>query len=733
VAITLGNLAATAHQQGDTAEAIRLGSQALALIEKTAGPDDPEVAHETANLAAYYVAQERYAEAVPLAERAFEIRKRRLGPNHPDVASSLEQLGTLYYQEKEFRKAEQLWTTALSIASRTLGPDNPALSGYLFNLAILYQSIGDTAKALGFIRTVTAMYRERRAKSRGRTLGPVAAPEPSLRAALVLHLELLAAELERNEARMALIEESFRVAQLIRNSSTAAAVSQMAVRFTARDDDLARLLRSQQDTLRQWQSLSAALLEQVSKLPAAQDAQAEGGIRAQLDERRKQLDTLDAELAHDFPGYLELVDPPPIAIGDVQPLLHNDEALLTYVVAEHDTFLWSVTKDRSAFRRLRINRQEVTAAVVSLRRSLDPLQAARFAESPRGHSVVEQAFGARPFEVGLAQRLYQELLAPGASDVGNASHLLLVVDGPLESLPFSVLVLPGPVNDIRSDADYRTVPWLATKYAVTSLPGVSSLRALRQVPKQRRATRPFVGFGDPVLGGDTGTTQGVELNTLFRGGPVADVGRVRQLSRLPETAVELMEIARSLRADESDVFLGEAATESRVRAMDLTPYDVLMFATHGLVAGDLPNMTEPALVLTPPTEGQESDDGLLTSGEVAQLKLDADWVVLSACNTAASDGTPGAEGLSGLAKSFFYAGARSLLVSHWSVASQPAALLTIRMFQELKDHPDISRAEALRRSMLVLSNGTNGPPAFAHPMFWGPFVVVGEGGTASQP
>ena len=95
----------------------------------------------------------------------------------------------------------------------------------------------------------------------------------------------------------------------------------------------------------------------------------------------------------------------------------------------------------------------------------------------------------------------------------------------------------------------------------------------------------------------------------------------------------------------------------------------MALATHGLVAGELAGVSEPALVLTPPAEGTEADDGLLTASEVAQLKFDADWVILSACNTAATDGTPGARGLSGQAKVFFYAGSRALLVSHWPVVS----------------------------------------------------------------
>jgi CHAT domain-containing protein len=162
-----------------------------------------------------------------------------------------------------------------------------------------------------------------------------------------------------------------------------------------------------------------------------------------------------------------------------------------------------------------------------------------------------------------------------------------------------------------------------------------------------------------------------------------------------------------------------------VKRLPLENFRVVYFATHGLVAGDVKGLGEPSLALTLPTQSTELDDGLLTASEVAQLKLNADWVVLSACNTAAGD-KPGAEALSGLARAFFYAGARALLVSHWSVSSDAATRLTTSTFDLMKSSPGIGRAEGLRRAMLAYMND-EGDSLNTYPGYWGPFSVVGEG------
>ena len=160
-----------------------------------------------------------------------------------------------------------------------------------------------------------------------------------------------------------------------------------------------------------------------------------------------------------------------------------------------------------------------------------------------------------------------------------------------------------------------------------------------------------------------------------------------------------------------------------MQASNLQNYRIIAFATHALLPGELDCLTEPALALTPQAATNASDNGLLGASAIASLKLDADWVLLSACNTAgAGGGRLRGEGLSGLATAFFYAGTRSLLASHWYVVSEPTVFLTTHTFDSYKKAPNLGRAEALRRAQLALLE----QPNMAHPVFWAAFTLIGE-------
>src|SRR5207245_868634 len=229
--------------------------------------------------------------------------------------------------------------------------------------------------------------------------------------------------------------------------------------------------------------------------------------------------------------------------------------------------------------------------------------------------------------------------------------------------------------------------------------------------------RASVGFGDPPFGlgqaapaAEDATLDRVGVVTRaaplrFRASPGAlDSAQLARLPRLPETAEEVRSLARALQAEpERDVFLGARANERVVKSLDLASYRVVAFATHGLVPGDLEGLTQPALALSAPEVAGVDGDGVLTLDEILALRLNADWVVLSACNTASGQGA-GAEALSGLGRAFFYAGARALLVSNWPVETTSSRALTTHLFRPQWNAPAPTRAQALQATMNALSD-----------------------------
>lgn len=717
VAASLSNLALNYYSQRRYAEAEPLYKRSLAIQGKVLGPGHPKVALGLANLAALYLAQGRLVTAELLNGHALEITEKVFGKDHPQVAARMNGLAVSLLSQNKYSAAEPLLSGALKINKNTMGSNHPNVALNYFNLAKLYAANGNPLKALEFIRPASAIHRRRLGQGDNQRVDSGLSEQKKYSFVFLNHISISWAAGRHQPAQQSTLKAgAFEAAQLARATNTAAAVAGMGARFAAKDDALASLVRERQDAARAWQQGDRNLIEAASRTPIERDTEAEATLRDYLSRLDQKLEHLDKRLKVEFPQYAELTSPQPVKLSTIQKLLGPKEAMLAYVVGKEDTFLWVVRPEKSTMHRLELGAEKLKTLVRDLRTGLDLTGIASVADIPA-------------FDTKLAHELYTRIFAPAQPLLEGVKHIFVVADGALQSLPMGVLVSEKPTDTVIKFTDYRKIPWLTKTYALSTLPSVSALRALRVLAKKARAKQPFLGIGDPLLEGHPGKNRGPKLASLFTSRGIADVNAVRsQLAPLPDTADELAAMAKSLGADANSLMLRENATESALRKIDLTPYKVLAFATHGLVAGDLKGLSESALVLTPPKIGSAEDDGLLTASEVAQLKLDADWVILSACNTAAADGTPGAEGLSGLTKAFFYAGTRALLVSHWPVSSDAAVRLTTTMLSQTAKDPTLGRAEALQRSMLALMNDETAPPHYAHPMFWAPFVVVGEGG-----
>lgn len=715
VATGLSDLAWLYWHQDRYTEAEPLLERALRIQELSVGPSHPHVALTVSALAEIYKDQQRYAKAEPMYQRALQIYEEAFGHEHPYTANLLNGLAWLHGDQGQYSKAEPLLMRALRIQEITLGPLHPSLTYTLSGLATLHYNEGHYAKALTWARRGTNILQNRFTGSNVEKAKGLRNEQREARKLFYVHISLAGYEVE-GSSRQQLEEESFEVAQLAHTSETGAAISRVAARFGAGDNELARAVREQQDTIARWRTLDKSLIEEVGKPVNQRDTAIEADLREGLEQAEKKLMKLGDQLAREFPSYAELSDPKPLSSSDTQNLLSRAEALLFYLTSEDNIFIWVLRHDAMHMINLEIGVQELEELVMDL----------RFALEPSDSDILD-------FDTKQAYVLYDKVFAPIKDYIGGVKHLIIVPDGPLESIPFSVLVKKPPEEEVNALNNYKDIPWLGLEYAFTTLPSVSSLRAFRVFNKrgQKEKTHPFIGFGDPILEGTPSGERGAHLASLFNRGAVANVDEVKKLSSLPETADELRLIADSLGADATALFLGKRATENTVKSIDLSSSKVIAFATHGLISGEITGLAEPGLILTPPEIGTNIDDGVLTASEVAQLTLFPGLVILSACNTASSDGTPGAGGLSGLAKAFFYAGSRTLLVSHWSVPSEAAKHLTTGMFKALGEDPTMGPAEALKQSMAALVRDADNP-LFSHPLFWAPFTVVGEGAAEPQ-
>ncbi|WP_038973288.1 CHAT domain-containing protein [Bradyrhizobium genomosp. III] len=332
------------------------------------------------------------------------------------------------------------------------------------------------------------------------------------------------------------------------------------------------------------------------------------------------------------------------------------------------------------------------------------------------------------FPSDSSYRLYKSLFGGVEDCLRGKSHVFLATDPDFFSLPWNALLTKESPS--VEQFHHRSAAWFPKSYSLSLLPSVRSLLHLRTNLSSSTAQKGFLGIGAPDLKGEPERKE-IALGPLFVSRGVANRAAVAELDALPETADELRDVAKAIGAKESDILLGARATERELRNQPLNDYRVISFATHALVAGEIDGVTEPSLVLTPGKgEYSQKNDGLLTSTEIENLTLDANLVILSACNTAASDGRVSGRGLSGLADAFFFAGARSVAVTQWEVGSEEARQLGSGLVSQSVSSRRMGVADGLRQTMLDYIS-TVSEDYLAHPRFWAPFVIAGDG--AVQP
>lgn len=638
----------------------------------------------------------RHDEALEQAERTHRFRSRLFGLQHPQTQEAAGVRAVVRLLRGDVKQAmrdyEDLFAATLDNPGGWLDLDIRGVRGYVFGIAFgefmayvaeravkgepIDDALTDRAMQIADRNNLSATQRAL-ADSTARVL----AATPALR-------ELLEQEQAQRRAGAALIGKLNELLGL-----------EDRLRRETQTDEFKALPEAERKA-------HGAKLRTVREQVKAQQAEV-AAARAELDTRRQ-------AIAGQFPGYADLVTPTIPRPGQLQRLLEPGEAVLVIQPTDAATLVWLVGADgRNGFIASKLTRNDIARRVADLRAMLD------LGSTPPGREPPQQA--------AQLHALYRELLAPLEASLKGVRSLIVATHGPLASLPLAALVTRLPEG--------KAAPaWLVRQMAVTQLPSPSALQALRRVAQPQVAAKALLGFGDPVF----------KLAAGAAGRPAAKAGQPRlvganlkpgatrydadwgfryaDMPPLPETRTELLAVAAALGANATnDLVLGERATRRAVLEANLLDRRVVAFATHGLMPGELPGISKPSLAMAATDDERESP--LLELDDVLGLRLNAQWVLLSACNTAA--GEQGGGAMSGLVRGFFFAGARSVLATHWAVESESAAALTAATLKA-QSKGAVSRSESLRQAQLAMIDGQLGAGRWNRPFYWAPYALFGD-------
>ena len=513
-----------------------------------------------------------------------------------------------------------------------------------------------------------------------------------------------AARARPGEAQKWLVE-MFEAAQLAQGGVTSQQIAQATARLSenARDPKVAEAIRAREDI----RARLADLYRERDQLePGAAGAQpAAPELDARIAKAQEEAGEAESALQAASPNYGQLVQQVAPA-ADVLAALAPGEAFVSLTLDEKGGWAFALRDGRVTVAPIEGGLPEMARLVRRLRESI---------ESVTGRPP--------PFDIAAAQAVYKATLAGLEPAIGDARSLVIVPAGPLLSLPFELL-LTGPTTQ----ETLATAPWLLRRATIAHVPAAANFVSLRKIAGNSRATRPWFGFGDfrPVTPAQAARTFGSECQDSAR--------LYAGLPPLPFARAELDASRRLLGAAATDSLLGPGFTAPGVKRANLKDVRILHFATHALLPSELRCQSEPAIVTSAPAGAPDAGGSLLTASAILELDLDADTVILSACNSGGPGGTTAGESLSGLARSFFYAGARSLLVTHWSVNDQIAAYLVADSLRRLAADQALGITGSMRAAQLGMLDeaGKALVADVAHPFYWAPFAVIGEGGVRRQ-
>jgi CHAT domain-containing protein len=427
----------------------------------------------------------------------------------------------------------------------------------------------------------------------------------------------------------------------------------------------------------------------------------------QLTAEEAKLQALHLQITQRFPIYEELSNPKiPTAKKLASQLKPNEAYVALYSGTQAGAAMVVDASGKITLRKVQQNAAELRDVVGQMRAPFDAVRVPTTSGNWAG------------FNPQAAHALYQKWLEPLAAELKDVQTIHIATDGFLANVPWEATLME-PATSLSN------AHWTGDKWSMVRTPGAASV-VLNRLVASRIASKSFIAFADPRFSKTLVSKGLVSANTVRSTFTRAldDSFEYSQINALPETLEEAHAAARALGADPiTDVVSGAAATRSRVLSEPLMDRQLIEFATHGVLPGQIPGLTKPALAMA--YEGEGTKDSLLTVDDIVGLKLNADWILLSACNTGLTE-VGSTESLSAMSRAFFAAGAKSVLATQWAVESASAKQLVVSTLTHYSGTGSgLGKAQALSLAQRDMASGKYGA-LFRHPYFWSAYFLTGE-------
>jgi CHAT domain-containing protein/tetratricopeptide (TPR) repeat protein len=537
-------------------------------------------------------------------------------------------------------------------------------------------------------------------------------------------------------------KKAFVVSEKAKSRTFQALMKKAEARATlSSDETFNRMINKRLELISEIKKYRTLVPIEIKKVTETRNEEPIKSLQKKMWEAERKLDELEKEMYAKYPRYADVIMP--ITAEELQAILKPDETVVSYIVTVGKTFAFIIGKKSFKAIPLPVAGKDLSELVQKFRDCLD---------NPENYRYLEN------FKPENAYELYQKVFQNVTKELKGVKKLFISGHHVLYTLPFEALV-DGYDQKVFEEArktaqragsaflgEYSTLHYLIDNtYTITYLPSASVLRSLRnkehEKPGYGKWRKSLIAFADPIFsieeatgtGKSAGKSKGIKQKEMNEETKLImqilsrSPGGVT-LRRLAESSEEVMAIAKEVKGREEDIYTREKATEERVFNLDLKASRYILFSTHGLLGGQFRGVAEPALVLTL-IDNPPGRDGFLTMSKVLRLDLNAELVILSACNTAGKgDQEWFGEGFAGLTRSFMYAGTKSIFVTHWQVEPSAAKDLMVWTFENIKNK---SKTEALRDAKLKMKGTTRREPgevpiSWSHPYFWAPFVIVGE-------